>query len=555
MKRLPILLLLLSCAIIICAAPARRGFFNKQLPDGTVVKVRLVGDEFSHAFLTEKGQLMQEDEDGSLVPTTWDVFYQQKRANKVKASAPAYRMKDFPTEGEVRGAVLLVSFSDLPFTIPDDSIRNLLTRRFNAEHYSEEISFAEYSKAYDDTLRLKCTIPGSARDYFKDQSYGKFCPSFDVFGPVQLDTTLAYYGGNGRKGAGGDVNVRKMMKEACLKIHEKGKIDFSRYDSDDDGYVDFIYIVYAGFDEAQYGGPNSIWAKSWTLDTPLELDGIKLSRFACSAELTVDVNVVAGVGTFVHEMSHILGLPDFYNVNDINDFAMSCWSIMDYGMYTAEGFAPQGYTSFERYSLGWIPMQTLSEPDTVALRRTDDYPTGWRTFVSDNDTTAFYIFENIQRNEPQNDSIWGNWFRYSPTYGLMITCVNYESSSWVSNHVNSSKDKHRYYIVPANDSYVFDTENKQLFGTENHSFGPSTTPPSITSFGITMDKPLTGITSEKGGLCRFNFNGYVDTSVQRDLPATNDEEEIIYFINSAIRIVRKGDRVFKQLNTEGIFSH
>ena len=549
MKRLALLLLMLSFTMLICAVPARRGFFRKHLPDGTVQKVRLVGDEFCHAFLTEQGDLVTEEEDGSFSPTSPDEFKAQHSARKIKASMEAYRMRNFPTEGEAHGIVILVSFSDVPFSIPDDSIRNLLSSRYNTEHYQEEVSFAEYSKAYDDTLRLSCTIPGSARDYFRDQSFGKFRPTFDVVGPVQLDSTLAFYGGNGRKGKGGDVNVRQMVKEACEKVHGQQLADFSRYDSNGDGLVDFIHIVYAGFDEAQYGGANCIWAKSWTLETPLEIDGKELSRFSCSAELLVDINIVAGIGTLVHEMSHTLGLPDFYNVDDGNDFTMSWWSVMDYGMYSAEGFAPQGYTSFERYSLGWIPMHTLTMPDSVVLNTTDLEPAGWRAFVSDKDTTSFFIFENIQRNSARNDSVWGNWFRYSPTYGLMISCVNYSESAWVANRVNSTPNRHRYYIVPANNEYAFDTEHKQLFGRENYAFGPATTPASTTSFGITMNKPLTGIVCEKDGACRFNFDGYIDSSVRRGLPITEQEEaQTLYLINDAIRIVRRGEKVFKQLD-------
>lgn len=556
MKRASLLLILFLCTTILCAGPARRGFFNKTMPDGTTLRVRLVGDEFRHAYQTEEGALWEENEDGSLVSFTWDDFNREHSANKILAKTGAYRMKDFPTTGTVHGVVILVSFTDLPFSVSNDSIHLLLSNRFNAEHYSEEITINEWSQAIGDTLRLSCTVPGSVRDYFHDQSFGKFRPTFDVIGPIRMDSTQAYYGGNGRGGAGSDVNVRQMVKEACQKVYDQGLSDFTDYDGDDDGFVDFVYIVYAGPDEAQYGGPNSIWAKAWNLSSPLTLGDMSISKFACSSELLLDTKAINGIGTFVHEFSHIVGLPDFYNVNDRDDFAVDYWSVMDYGMYAAEGFVPQGYTSFERYSLGWIPMQTLSEPDTIALSPTNEVPTGWRAFVNDEDTTSYFVFENIQRVECPNDSIWGNWYSHSPTYGLMISCVNYDASAWTSNHVNTDRNRHRYYIVPANNDYSFETVDKQLFGAENHAFGPETTPASITSFGNTMNKPLKGITREKGGPCRFNFNGYVDTSIRRELPAAEQEEaETPYYLNSSIRIVRKDGRYVKQLDKSGIFSH
>ena len=107
-------------------------------------------------------------------------------SNVTRASGE-YIMKEFPTQGKIKGIVLLVNYQDVKFHLPDDSIRSLLQQRFDGENYTEEINFEEYSEVYGQVLPLKATIPGSARDYFRDQSMGKFTPRFDVIGPITLD--------------------------------------------------------------------------------------------------------------------------------------------------------------------------------------------------------------------------------------------------------------------------------------------------------------------------------------------------------------------------------
>ena len=102
-----------------------------------------------------------------------------------------YIMQEFPTTGEVRGLVLLVAYKDVPFSLPDDSIRTLLQSRYDGEDYTEQIEHRGFSQVDNDTIALRATIPGSARDYFKEMSQGKFTPRFGNHGTgVLVDDRL-----------------------------------------------------------------------------------------------------------------------------------------------------------------------------------------------------------------------------------------------------------------------------------------------------------------------------------------------------------------------------
>lgn len=406
-----------------------------------------------------------------------------------------YVMQEFPTTGEVRGLVLLVAYKDVPFSLSPDSIRTLLQNRYDGEHYTEQIEHRGFSQVDGDTIALRAAIPGSARDYFREMSQEKFTPRFDVVGPIVLDSTRAYYGANNKSDI--DKNARIMITEACRKAYKQELADFAHYDSDGDGIVDFVYVVYAGSDEAQTAIEECVWAHSSTVSLTLP-DGMKVRRYACSGELFVDLKgVPAGIGTFVHEFSHILGLPDFYNT-EAEDFTMDVWSVMDYGMYNCDGFVPCAYTAFERYSLGWLPLHTLDTPTTLNIGTTNEEGKGYRIFTSDADTSSFYMVETIRRE---------GWNRYAYAEGLLISEVTYQQSAWQGNRVNTGA-KHRHCIVPANNKYDYHYPEGALYGTKNHDFTLTSIPASVTRFGVSMDKPLTDINySVATGKTFFHFRG------------------------------------------------
>lgn len=449
--------------------------------------------------------------------------YRQEPAyipTEVTRAQGEYIMQEFPTQGEIRGVVLLVAFQDVEFCMPDDSIRTLLQARYDGDNYSEYIEHKEYSEVDERVIGVRATIPGSARDYFREMSMGQFTPHFDVVGPITLDNPRSYYGSN--TASGRDKNPRAMITEACHKAHDQQLVDFANYDANDDGTVDFVYVVYAGSDEAQTGIEECVWAHSSSLS--LSLGHMRIGHYACSGELFIDLpNLPAGIGTFVHEFSHILGLPDFYNTQ-ADDFTMDVWSVMDYGMYNRGGFVPCAYTAFERYSLGWLPMQTLDAPTTMSIGTTDEERTGYRIFTSDIDSTSliseadtasFYLIENIRKE---------GWNSYAYAEGLLISEVTYKASAWENNTVNTGT--HRHCIVPANNRYHYDTPEKALYGIDNHEFSLTSTPASITKYGASMDKPLTDIRYDaETGKTSFHFRG--GNSI-KNLPIANHQTPIKY---------------------------
>lgn len=399
----------LSLAPGASAIPAYPGLQKGMLEDGTETVFSVVGDEYSHAIVSEDGFLLERRPGGLLAKTVKADVDGILGEGQRRAAARRLPGPSFPTTGNLKGVILLVEFSDNSFAEGHDSA--LFAEIMNGNRYSGE------------------GATGSARDYFIDQSMGAFSPDFDVFGPIKLSKTMKYYGANDRNGQ--DSNPGMMVKEACEYAESELGVDFTNYDYNEDGNVDFVYVIYAGYAESYGASSNTIWPHASdinALGVQCEVSGKEVRRYACSSELKyVSGETVEGIGTFCHEFGHVLGLPDLYNTRNQSYIQLGTWDIMDQGSYNNESHTPPAYSAFERSSLGWMELTELDTPsDLVTLEELTESNTAYRISTPVED--EFFILENRQQR---------GWDTYQPGRGLMITHVAYDQGAWDGNYVNS----------------------------------------------------------------------------------------------------------------------
>lgn len=499
-------LLLLSFASAGRAVPAWPGLHRATQPDGTTLTYRLVGDEHGHCLLTLDGYLLQRNDEGTLCyahrpdangllhPTAFAAHDATLRSHRERAlldsigkaawpdtpAGPAHRTparlidENFPTLGSLRGLVILVEFADNELQADHDNA--LFDRVMNEPGFSD----------YDAT--------GSVADYFADQSAGLFTPQFDVVGPIKLSKTIQYYGKN--DGFGNDMSAYIMVKEACQTAHDSLATDFSRYDYDNNGEVDFVYIIYAGYAESYGASSNTIWPHASDLTaygTYLTLDGKQVNRYACSSELKyVSGTTLEGIGTFCHEFGHVIGLPDLYNTRGTTA-QMGAWDVMDIGNYNNNSHTPAGYSAFERASLGWMELTELDQPaDDVKLEGLIATRQAYR--LSTQRAEEYFILENRQLT---------GWDAYLPGSGLMVTHIDYEPSVWQTNGVNAGVHP-RVDIVEA-DGTQGNGEATDLYPTAtNNAFTDFSAPSSLSWDGVPTERGLTQIRVEDG-VVHFRF--------------------------------------------------
>ena len=442
--------------MVLYAVPARPGFFTYTQPDGSVLRLQKVGDEFGHLVLNEAGEAFEMDDDGCYRKMDSATVRMRRAAMGIRRSAARRMLANrAPARGVASGQkhflVILVEFSDLEFDV--DKPNDAFTRLLNQQGYSDNGGV------------------GSARDYYYDNSHGYFEPIFDVYGPIKVNNGYSYYGAN--DSAGNDLRAEQAVIDAC-KLYDD-KIDFSRYDLDDDGYVDMVFMYYAGYGEADYSDSKTIWPHQWYIESgagvTVELDGVKLDSYACTNELNPD-NSMCGIGTACHEFGHAMGLPDFYDTDYKTNGECSAlldYSLMCSGSYNNDGRTPPYFSIMERIMLGWLPENCFREftasgtftippvnEDVAYITRTDmdgeffiyecRSSSGWdaalsghgllvyhadqssreiRVSVINDDGTA-YVYKNIPASE-----LWSEWS--------------------VTNSINENGSHPCFYLVPSKD--------------------------------------------------------------------------------------------------------
>ncbi|MBO5729133.1 MAG: M6 family metalloprotease domain-containing protein [Paludibacteraceae bacterium] len=335
----------------------------------------------------------------------------------------SYSNEGFPLKGSPKSLVILVNFDNLKFKSPTANAD--FTRMLNQYNYAEN------------------SATGSARDYFRTSSNGVFEPNFVVVGPYDLPQVVSYYG----RDSGGRIDEKagNLIVDACNAADPD--VDFTEYDTNGDGYIDNVFVYYAGYNQAEGAGDNTVWPHRSAIMTEIYYDGVRIYDYACTSEFRSNKGaVMCGIGTFCHEFGHVLSLPDLYATNNATHATMGSWDIMDHGSYNNNGRTPPTYSAYERFYLGWLTPVQLSdggynlEPIALSNRAYIIADTEHNLDGKNPNPKEFFLIEN-RHNKFEHDGVQAN--------GLLITHVNYAKSRWNSNVVNNYPDDMGVEIVCA----------------------------------------------------------------------------------------------------------
>lgn len=556
MKKLLTLLCLLFVAVATWAAKANSTPVTVMQPDGTLLTVVLHGDEHANWYTSLDGTLLVQHQrayyvarvgaNGSLASTGLlahvasmrnaaeqqavamqdkQLFYTASaeavsRARRVAISTDPDKGY-FPHTGSPKALVLLVEFSDTTFSLADP-----------------KASFEQYLNGKGSPKNLGANEDknyGSVQQYFKDMSNGAFTPVFDIYGPYKLPKTSATYG------AGRNDRMDLLLPDACAAAD--AEVNFADYDADDDGYVDLVYIIYAGY-SANYddNSQDYIWPKSGTQTVSQTYDGRYVWRYGVSNELIASptsfnrapLKRINGVGLFVHEFSHTMGLPDLYATvspaDTCDNQGMEFWSVMDGGENNYNGYYPTAYTAWEREVMGWYAPDTLA--DTCSVAGLAPIGDGGKAYKIFNGTTEEHVMlENIQQT---------GWNTRLKGHGLLTYRISYSrnevntqdrpnntagkpqvvvlAADGLLKNVNNCTTSTEYYTEMAGDPYP---------GTSNVDNIPSF----LMIDGSKLEKPVLHITESTDGLIAFDYLGKKQVVDGIALPTADASPAAVYTLD------------------------
>jgi M6 family metalloprotease-like protein len=451
----------LTAAFVIClamffytestfAVSACPGYHQLTQPDGTSFKCRIVGDEYFHYYVNGSGKVIQKE------PQT--KVWKQVAYSSGKMSLGARAEKKSSVSSPLRSSSLAKTSFQKAYnrlagtgtSVVDTADSDRLLTVSSLKRTNSSPLYTEASGTDTAIPLLTIVIGFSNIDYSNDYNWGSIIFSGDKsigsyykkvsagkFDFVPCQETSAYNtGGNtNTHDAAGDgvVHVKLDLTHddwsslnnesfisaftAAIKAVDS-YVDFSAYDQNDDGYISAkelsVLFVVAG-NEAAYGGSSevpSIWAHQWSIPDDVSVDGTFVSHYIAMGETIADDSQSTNnqIGVVAHELGHILGLPDLYDVDysssgEWYDYSVNSTSIMSVGSWgydpttsSLPGSSPAYMDPYCRMSLGFVDPVTISSTGTVNVTlNSTDSTAGYNCYrLNTDDPDEFFLLENRQ---------------------------------------------------------------------------------------------------------------------------------------------------------------
>lgn len=512
MKRLIILTLIACCAFIgtqaIPAYPHRVKIVTKT--DSFHLTLR--GDENCKFALTDDGFTAMQDSSGwfyvcsnqagDIIKSAHMVCSASKMkddtksflASVEKGLVPSYNHEfasikrspsqnslrsNSPIVGNMRVLIILMQYSDIKFKKTQTDFNRL----FNEPEYHDDGAY------------------GSVYDYYNKVSYGQLQLQSDVLGPYTASRNMAYYGGNSSR-SGGDMNPKALFDEAIRFATQD--VNLADYDSNNDGYVDNVHIIFAGYGEEAGATANAIWSHEMTFRAE-RIGGMMIDHYSCSPELRGNIgNGISRIGPPCHEIGHALGAMDYYDTDyQTGGYyeGTGDWDIMASGSWNDDGARPADFNPYVKaYNFGWVDVQTL-EQDTVNIVGPS---TGRNNIFRINTPISgdFFLLDNRQ-------SVGIN--SAEPGKGLLIFHVGPQIIQKSATNTINSTFPQQCYVVCASARYTRPRASASSYGSissagcpypgtsHKTAFTKNTTPGSYCVNGHDAEISLTTITQLSNG--------------------------------------------------------
>ena len=222
-----------------------------------------------------------------------------------------------PSIGNVKCLVIPINFeSRNKLYSVDKNIENAFNGKNDTIKYESVSSY--YEKSSNKLLNLEFTILDWYTPNYNSSYYENYSKKQDSGVDLLVDEALSYF---------------------------DDKIDYSSFDSDSDGYIDGLWLLYNK--EAQRES-DFWWAYTSLSDGTKEFDGKKTFgvSFASTSFMNNEASYYVDASTYIHETGHLLGLDDYYSYNPTTSGGLYGADMMDGNL--------GDHSSLSKILLGWV---------------------------------------------------------------------------------------------------------------------------------------------------------------------------------------------------------
>jgi len=234
--------------------------------------------------------------------------------------------------------------------------------------------------------------PDSMTNFYRQLSYGALDLTGEVIGYVRAPQAYSYYTAS-ESGTGSNYpqNTPGLLNDVLTIFCQTDSL--TRFDTDQDGFVDAIFLIHAGGGAEAEPNPtkrkNMIWSHKWTLPQPFVNHGVKVFAYSTEPE-------DGRVGVFSHEFGHLLGLPDLYD-RTFRSHGIGDWCLMAGGSWGGEGNRPARMSCWCLSKLGWINPKVVTGKETLHLDTLEEKKTEcYRLWTKGATGPEYFLLENRQ---------------------------------------------------------------------------------------------------------------------------------------------------------------
>lgn len=380
----------------------------------------------------------------------------------------------FPSTGSPKMLVLLVEFQDYVHSEINNqaSVENRIFGEGNPDEYP-----------YD-----------SQRNFYLRSSYNQLDIQGNVLDWYQTDYDRPLDEGN-------SWEVKQRVIKDAINYHDAQGHDFSQYDNDGDGDIDYLAVIWTG--------PTGAWASLWWgtfsgfYDDSFVVDGKTISTISWQQISYSEDEGPFSPSTLIHETGHALGLPDFY------DYDRTIGPQGGVGGMDQMG-GNHDHNSFSKYILGWLtPTVVGADATDVSLQPYSENPSALLINKGATEETKwdeFFIAE--YRDQKLND-------QGLPNSGLVIWHIDATLSEWGwFENDNSFTDNKLIRLVQADALEEIELgpgwANAGDFFTTGGEFSPNSEPQSRLNSGEHSGVSITNINHQEN---KMDLNARVYESV------------------------------------------
>lgn len=479
-------LLLLFITIIITqsmSAPMWGDTMSVKQPDGSIVQVKVFGDEFYRRIESLDGYTLVKDkntnwicyaeltEDSSDFISTGEAY--SKKSNNKAAKTPLSRTKEkklkknlkishkarkaiieerkrilpqfndagteddiqnsisyaptasaAPNIGTITGITILIDFPDDTATVSIEEIDNMLNQTGYSNHYNA----------------------GSLKDYYQDISEGQLTYTNIVTEYFRAPYPKTYY----NEDLGNKLRVHDLFKAALLDLDAKG-FDFSVLSTDENNYVRGLNFYYAGGRDVPWAV--GLWPHMSGLsqDHQVTLDGVHFYLYQVT-----NISNYPTIGTFAHENGHLL-----FRWGDTYDYDNGGRGLNVYDLMSYSGdIRPIPPIIIHRVKAGWATLTDITDADAGTIfSHLSNSNTGFIYRNVNNSAESFVIESRTSRTFQSGLSRWS-----SSDQGIMIF---HEDNNMPSNNYEDMTPERHYRISleQANGQYALENTSISVMPT------------------------------------------------------------------------------------------